>query len=148
MSEPIVLSKGDSQILLYAKGHFLQTELLEDLRILVADRCGLNPCDTLDQDVVAAVCHLMEVLGLPSRPGFLSRVSGNFLFPGLQAKSQPYVVTRFLELAMGELSCTRVLDSRRVIQFIDIQPADYTLLPPSPSAAKRMAENKKETADA
>lgn len=122
------LSEADSQIVLYAKNHFHRGDdtLLEDMRLLVGRRTGVDPKHINDRDIVCVISGLLMELGLPvAHPSFMEEaVCGSRFMTTLHAvKLEP--VERFLHAAMHLLLDMRVKDGDRVL--VDLKPKDAAL---------------------
>lgn len=45
----------DSHIFLYAKGHYERSDVIKDLKVIVGQRCGIEPEDITTTDVIEVV---------------------------------------------------------------------------------------------
>jgi hypothetical protein len=46
-----MMKNSDTHIYLYAKGHYIETDTLEDMKKIVAERCGFNAEDVRVKDI-------------------------------------------------------------------------------------------------
>jgi hypothetical protein len=130
---PIVVSEGDSQIVLYAKGHFKRTDVMSDLKVLVGYRCGFGP-ELVSENSIFQVLHIVaDKCGLEKELGsrrFLSKVMfGSEYGPqALHLATEP-ILNRYVDAILGLLVNLRIRD--KDITLVQLSPANYTLLPPA-----------------
>jgi len=61
--EPIEISKHNRHFFLYAKNHYENGELIEDLKKIVAHRCGLSYENTVTKDIIQILTRIaVEVM--------------------------------------------------------------------------------------
>ncbi len=123
----ITLCPSDSQIVLYAKGHFSEerTNELDDVRILVANRAGCEPKYVSNRDIVIVLAGLLQDLKLDvSNPRFLeSVVFGQFGRDGSNA------VINFIHAALALLCNMPVFDTNNN-RLVSVQAKDPNALRP------------------
>lgn len=120
----ITLTAADSQIVLYAKGHFGwdRPNQVEDCRILVATRAGMDPQHISDRDVVAVLMMILETLNLKLDAKFIQTiVFGDYCQKG---KSP---VENFVYAALLQMIAMSVRDASDNL-LVDIWPLEPNAL--------------------
>lgn len=115
----IVLSKADSQIVLYAKGHFeKRDDLVQDLRVLIAKRAGMLPKHISNPDMVRVLTDLLIRLNIPLDATFVE-----FIIFGkgwLVKSNDPFV--NFINTSLGLLCAMSVMNGKQ--RLVELQPVD------------------------
>lgn len=123
----ITLSASDSQIVLYAKGHFGndRTNAVEDMRILVANRAGSQPKYISDRNIVTVVTTLLEELNLKIDGKFIESVIFGTFWQDDKAKP----IQNFVNASLDLLSGMGVRDDKGNM-LVEIQQRDPKALTP------------------
>lgn len=115
----IVLSKADSQIVLYAKGHFeKRDDLVQDLRVLIAKRAGMLPEHISNPDMVRVLTDLLIRLNIPLDTTFVESVV--FGHGWLVRANDAF--TNFLHTTIGLLCAMPVTKGQQ--RLVELQPYD------------------------
>jgi hypothetical protein len=131
----ITVARGDSQFINYAKGHYVRTNLMADVRKLVAKRALISLDTVNDADVLGVIVSILEHLQLGPRMlrgGFMENVVFGRYFGIIQKEQKP--IENFVQAALGLLYELTINDAKW-------EKADPAYLPLSPELLKRRAED-------
>jgi hypothetical protein len=129
----IELSHAESQIMYYAKSHFLKTDQLQDVRTILAHRSGIPPESFRDYDIVGVLMYVLEELQLQHqviRTEFMSEIVFGMRY-GMIDKDKSNI-ERFVSAVMGIL-CNVPVQRRKEDgtwePLIKLEPIDPKYLP-------------------
>jgi hypothetical protein len=132
----ITLDKGDSQIVLYCKGWFQKDNQVEDLRLLVGNRADV------EKQYVGNKTILEVLLGVAKRvcPEALNgELIQRIVFGDWLMKANLPVFERALQALVDILAKVKVREIGNPPEILlQLADPDYTILPPSPDAKKRL----------
>ncbi len=123
---------GTNHFILYAKGHYREDVLLDDLKKIMAHRLGWKPDDVQIKDIVFLLSGVVETLTV-NRPNFLQaflmRIREDFLvWPNVLPRSkQPTFDEVLIQACLGELGTAEVRSGAHV--RINLGSPDPTILP-------------------
>ena len=115
----IVLSKADSQIVLYAKGHFgKRDDVVQDLRVLIAKRAGMRPEHISNPDMVRVLTDLLIRLNIPLDATFVEFI----IFGKSWLVKADDAFTNFITTTIGLLCAIPVTKGQQ--RLVELQPYD------------------------
>lgn len=114
-------------ILFYAKGHYKQTDVLSDLRILIGDRCGLTADSITDFGVYDV---MTDILAHSIGPDALSRWFSSLFRPCVLGTFDSVVNVTKLDIIKRILTHIRFIsvNDSNGDPIIDMGEPDYSIL--------------------
>ena len=118
-----------NHLLLYAKNHYKRNkDVIADVKVILAHRCGLERGKVSDEDTWAMCCHAL----LTYDHEHVDRFLGELFKPMFDEHGQPFKwfsntcpLSRAVKLVLIHLSRVRVLDAdgNRILELGDPDPA-------------------------
>lgn len=140
MKTPRIIGHEDSQIILYAKGHFAKGDTINDLRSLVAKRAMMLPVHISDIDIIQVLCIVVEECGANENVRLADTLltilyGSRWGRPFAGDTRSPH--ERCVDVLLGMLRETQVRDDETVL--LHLSEADAAYLPLSKDASGRTA---------
>lgn len=138
------IETGMSHFYLYSKGHYVQTNLIQDLKRITAHRCGLNPEQVTVANIILLllreVDRLTEGRTTILEP-FVTYIREELVvWPTLMNKQrQPSVDEVIIQACLNELSMTVIRDGNNIV--FELEPPNPDVLPLTPSASPNNANH-------
>ncbi len=136
------IETGMSHFYLYSKGHYVQTNLIQDLKRITAHRCGLNPEQVTVANIILLllreVDRLTEGRTTILEP-FVTYIREELVvWPTLMnGQRQPSVDEVIIQACLNELSMTVIREGDNIV--FELEPPNPDVLPLTRSASPNNA---------
>ncbi len=127
-----------SHFYLYSKGHYVQTNLIEDLKRITGHRCGLNPEQVTVANIILLLLREVDRLAeghTKVLEPFVTYIREELVvWPTLMnGQRQPSVDEVIIKACLNELSMTVVRDDHNIV--FELDPPNPDVLPLTRSAS-------------
>lgn len=121
------IDNADRHIFLYAKGWYERKDIMQDLKIIVAERCGLDPKYISDLDVLRVIIGVVYpyINSANKFSYFLLECFKDFTKPSFFSKETN--IPKVTKELLRHLTTVRVVDNKGK-KLLDLGEPDYKLL--------------------
>ena len=148
MKQPPINSavdRGNHHFVLYAKGHYQETDQLTDLKKIMSHRCGYAPDRVRTADILHVLLDEVQTLISKKHNGmrnFITRIREDFVvWPTvLKTTPAPTLDDVLITACLGELASATINEKGR--QVYDIGEPDPAVLPLKPRPRRSASEKR------
>jgi hypothetical protein len=124
----------DSHVIIYAKGWYKKTNIIEDLKIIYARRCGLKPehmCIPLIYDCLTTLVYEMCIKSKWDFRRFMVRMFSEISADGFAPRMQFFNpnMEHVIEIYLSMLALVEVYNPTTKRDIIPMDKPDYSILP-------------------